>query len=388
MEQLQKTRDELVKQYDDLCTQYDKLAEKSKIRLTAKTRTERIQDKVSEKIELKKLESRIEVLSRTIDAFDTSISLSKYGATSVSKLGTLLSTPETVNNELLALLESEYKQLDILSTKMVLVSEFKTERLKGLDKYYFGPIPMLFGVITAGIIGLPFYKIANLLFSSVNLLLSLCITGIVGAFGACYLMTKSTMEKISAFNNLNNQLGEEALAVENNDSYEEQIELEALVDKKIHDIMIILMDQKEYQRLMEVSTEQPNKEKNNSQSLNSTDKGVERTEFDTVIANSGRWAGYENIPSNYSSNIPRGFSSRTVIANSGRWAGYEDILSDYPSKIAREGSSRTERDDTVKPGILYRHIEYDDDDEPSQALDSHGLARKLSPKKYPENKQD
>ncbi len=54
MEQLQKTRDELVKQYDDLCAQYDKLVEKSKISSIAKTRTERIQDKVSEKNRIKK----------------------------------------------------------------------------------------------------------------------------------------------------------------------------------------------------------------------------------------------------------------------------------------------------------------------------------------------
>ena len=48
-----------------------------------------------------------------------------------------------------------------------------------------------------------------------------------------------------------------------------------------------------------------------------------------------------------------------LICNSGRWAGYPDIPSDYPSKILVEGSSRTERDDTIEMGELYRHLEDD-----------------------------
>lgn len=257
MEQLQKTRDELAIQHDDLCDQYDELAKKLKIRSTAETRTERIQDKVSIKIELKKLENRIKVLSRVIDAFDTNISLSKYNITTLSTDST--STSESINQEFLSLLESEYKKLDVLSTKMVLSNEFATERLKGTRKYDLGLTPALGGVISIWCIGIPFQYIANLPFSLVNLLLPIAISGIGGAIGTSYVIKKLTHKKIDAFINLNNQLGDESLSIENDDTLEEKLGLETLIDKKIHDIMIILMKQKEYQSLA-VSTESSKKQ--------------------------------------------------------------------------------------------------------------------------------
>ena len=74
----------------------------------------------------------------------------------------------------------------------------------------------------------------------------------------------------------------------------------------------------------------------------------------------------------------RRYGIETVIANSGRWAGYEDIPSNYPSKIIVEGSFRTERDDTMEMGVLYRHLE-EDDDEISQ--EQSGPVKKLTPPK-------
>ncbi len=46
--------------------------------------------------------------------------------------------------------------------------------------------------------------------------------------------------------------------------------------------------------------------------------------------------------------------------------------------MAHECSSRTERDDTVKPGRLYMHLEDFDDDESLQEKNSPVLSRRLN----------
>jgi len=47
--------------------------------------------------------------------------------------------------------------------------------------------------------------------------------------------------------------------------------------------------------------------------------------------------------------------------------------------MARECSCRNERDDTIEPGVLYRHLECDDEDEISQ--EQSGPVKKLTPPK-------
>lgn len=78
----------------------------------------------------------------------------------------------------------------------------------------------------------------------------------------------------------------------------------------------------------------------------------------------------------------RRYDFGTIIANSGRWAGYEDISADYPSKMARECSCRNERDDTIEMGVLYRHLE-DDDEEIQEEI---GPVKKLTPPRNIGNK--
>ena len=77
----------------------------------------------------------------------------------------------------------------------------------------------------------------------------------------------------------------------------------------------------------------------------------------------------------------RRYDCGTIIANSGRWAGYEDIPADYPSKMVHECSCRNERDDTIEMGVLYRHL--DDDDE---IQEERGPVKKLTPPKNTGNK--
>ena len=345
MKLLKKTRNELVKQHDNLCNQYNDLRNKLKVKSTAETRTKRIEEKVSIRIELKKLENRIKLLSRVIEAYDTNISLAKYKITPSSEL--TISKIEANNQELLTLLNKEYEKLDVLSTKMVLVKEFKTERLKGLNKYDFGPFPLAGGLVGAVAIGIPFPEILNLPFTLTNLSLSIGIPFVVGFSATTYVMVKTIKQRIEVFNNLNNQLGDEYLSIENNDAFEEYTEIEKLIDNKVHEIMIILMNQKENEMILEYLQKEKTKDKQNNSNPKThiPSKNMQTTEYDTIICNSGRWVGFEDIPSN------------------------------YPSKMAVECSCRTEEDDTIEMGVLYRNLECDD--KPSEEERGHVLSRHI-----------
>ena len=255
MEHLRDIRTQLSIQYDDLLEKCCDLEEKLKIKSTAETRTKRIEDKISMKIELEKLNNRMKLLSRTIDAYDTKISLGNYNIITPST-DLAISTIEENNTELLQLLEKEYEKLDILSTKKVLASQFGRVRLKGINKYDFGPFPFAGGLFSSLFIGIPFQNIVNLPFSVSNLLLGLGIPFVAGFGATSYGIVKSTKQKKEAFDNLNNKLDEERLTDEislDYDTYKERIKINQLVDSKIQEIMIILMNQKENEMILESS---------------------------------------------------------------------------------------------------------------------------------------
>ena len=255
IEQLRDIRTQLSIQYDDLLEKCCDLEEKLKTKSTAKTRTKKIEDKISMKIELEKINNRMKLLSRTIDAYDTKISLGNYNTITPST-DLAISTMEENNTELLQLLEKEYEKLDILSTKKVLASQFGRVRLKGINKYDFGPFPFAGGLFSSLFIGIPFQNIVNLPFSVSNLLLGLGIPFVAGFGATSYGIVKSTKQKKEAFSNLNNYLGEEKLVDEislDYDTYKESIEINNLIDSKIQEIMIILMNQKENEVILESS---------------------------------------------------------------------------------------------------------------------------------------
>ena len=79
----------------------------------------------------------------------------------------------------------------------------------------------------------------------------------------------------------------------------------------------------------------------------------------------------------------RKFDFGTIISNSGRWVGFEYIPDDYPSKLIHEYSCTNETDVTIEMGVLYRHLE-DDEDEITQ--EQSGPVKKLTPPKNTKSK--
>ena len=261
MEQLKKIRKELIEQHNNLLDLYEKLEKQSRTKTTAKTRTERIQNSVSTNIEMERIYNRVLVLSRVIDAFDTNISLSKYDTISFSENSK--TNLETMKQEISSILNDEYKKLDILSTKKVLLEEFSTAiiivngKLNG--KYDFSMYQLFGAVISMWCIGAPFVNVVDLPFSLFNVLIPFVVSGLGGAIGTGLILKKRTDEKIDAFVKLNNKLGVDALSLEEDEKLDEYLEIRKLIDKKVHDIMMIVMKEKEIQRLIGVYNSESDK---------------------------------------------------------------------------------------------------------------------------------
>lgn len=341
MKALEKSRQELVELHDKLCDQHDELIEEIKKTNKKKYKLDNMIQREKLYIKLKQIEGKIDVLSDAIDSIDAKKHLYKempkaeLDTTKPYKQYTSSESVKKSMENMREVIDKEYQVLDTLIAKRTLAYRYSTERRKGISKYDFGPIPLLGGVIAIWTLAIPYSAITNLTFSLSTFLPGLAFTFALGAAAATIIKTKITNKKIETFKTVNETLGEDKLDLINNNSMQESYDLDSKINKKIHDIMTMETIYKEQERAYEEAKEYESK--NNSQKSLKTEPSFIETR------NRQQYDEYGN-----------------PICNTGRWAGYADIPSDYPSKILVEGSSRTERDDTIEMGVLYRHLEDDD----------------------------
>ena len=338
MKTLEKSKKELVLEHDRLCDEHDELLEKYKKRAKNKTFVDRSIYKIKLLIELRKLEERIDILSDAICSVDAKMSLFKeMPKAEIDSTKIINVSSDSVKKSIDSMkniIKKEYKKLDKLVYKKVLSQLFVDERRKGIAKYDFGPVPALGFVMGAWIFGMPAASLLEAVFSFSNLsfLIPVGIGATIGMSIAVAAKIYITKKRIEIFNTLNSELGEDKLAMINDDGMQETYDLNSKIAKKCHDIMTMETICKDQERNYEIAKEQEN---------------ISKFENDLKVQ-----PGLVHTPHQYSAD--------KLVCNTGRWAGYEDIPSNYPSKILVEGSCRTERDDTIEMGELYRHLEDDD----------------------------
>lgn len=330
MKALEKTKNELVKEHDRLCDVHDELLKKYKSRVKAKTLFDKKFSKIKDLMELRKLEARIDVLNDAIYSVDAKISLfnemPKAGIDS-SKNTKNLSSSSSIKKSLdsmKSVIEKEYKKLDVLAQKKVLSHYFVDERRKGLKKYELG-----FNSLMGAMFGMGVSIFTSSLYQS--FLLPFVFMG-VGACVADIFSVLKTNRNIKLFNKLNDELKGDKLELSSENGMQEVFDLSSEINKKCHDIMVMETIYKEQERTLEEAIDYESKSK-----------------FENEL----------KVKPGYVQSSTKQQDDYGLICNSGRWAGYPDIPSDYPSKILVEGSSRTERDDTIEMGELYRHLEDD-----------------------------
>lgn len=240
---------------------------KSKERLkaftTAKTQSELIQEEVKYAIELEKAINRKKAIKQAIDLLDSKQSISNSLSDQYDiRDKTIPQTEKDAKRkveDLSLVLKGKYDELDVLTVQKVLHEKFWRVR-SVLDKVLSMIIaPLLVGFITMIYVDLPLIIVKDYLFSSG--LISMFAPFIAGIMGAGGYMIKRQKDYIKAFNNLNKELGENALPNKIKESYEERKDIDAKIESKINEISKVEFKLQEQKRNLEsFSTDDSEKE--------------------------------------------------------------------------------------------------------------------------------
>ena len=245
-----------------------KVRERLKAFSTAKTQAEKLEEEVYYQIELEKANNRNKAIEKSIkvlnsnqtmlnrissryDLYDKTAPHSKHEA-------------EKKAEELSAIIKGQYEKLDILSTQKVLHNRFWKIRQKFQRRAETMMAPMLSGLFTMFFGIFPTMIIKDVmpsgsLLTTLSVPFAPLVAGVVG--GSAYMLKrKSDYKKV--FNNLNAQLGKNAL-VETYEkfegAYEEQQELESLIASKIRDISVAEVQLQENKRYLDTFTKEEEK---------------------------------------------------------------------------------------------------------------------------------
>lgn len=237
---------------------------------TAKTQAEKLEEEVYYQIELEKANNRNKAIDESIKVLNSNQTMlsrisSRYDLSDKTAPRSK-EEAEKKAEELSAIIKEQYDKLDILSTQKVLHDRFWKIRQKFQRRTETMMAPMLSGMFTMFFGAFPTMIIKDVMPSG-SLLTTLAVpfaplvAGVVG--GSAYMLKRNSDYK-KAFNNLNAQLGENAL-VETYEkfegAYEEQQELESLIASQIRDISAAEVQLQENKRYLDTfATEEEKKE--------------------------------------------------------------------------------------------------------------------------------
>lgn len=274
---LDKSRNELAVEHDKLCDQHDELVKQYRKRIKNKSMIQKAIIKTKAYIEIKKLESRIDVLSNAIDSVEAKKRL--FQELSSSNLSAAKRTTNASSESIKKAIDSmqtvikkEYETLDILVTKKELCKDFLTERRKGLNKYNFGPIPLFGAVISAWVLGAPASVLLEgvITFANLSFLIPVTVAGLIGAAIASAIKVVLTNNRIKVFKSLNDELGKDKLDLTNDNGMQEVYDLNSKICKKEHDIIVMETILKEQTRSYEEAKENERKQQTLSPTLQET----------------------------------------------------------------------------------------------------------------------
>lgn len=234
--------------------------ERLKVFSTAKTQTEKLEEEIHYQIELEKANNRNLVIDQVINVLNSNESMLRKISSKYEIRDKNISKNEEEARkrieDLSTLIKEQYDNLDILSTHKVLHDRFwriRSKFQKGIDMSMSAGIS---GLFTMFFIGFPLMMVNDAItYSSVFSSLATTFTPfVVGIVGACGYMVKRNKDHKKVFDNLNSQLGENALPEKYEKyegAYEEQQEIKVLIEKQIRDISLDIIQLKEEQQVLE-----------------------------------------------------------------------------------------------------------------------------------------
>lgn len=230
-----------------------KIKERLKQFTTANTQSEKLQEEVKYTVELEKAKNRNKVIQQTLDLLNSNQSIlnslsHRYDMNDRTMPQTLEENKKGVE-DFSKLLKDKYTELDILTTKKILNENFWKVRTKGQKVKDTMMTGMLGGLFTMIYGNLPHLIVMGYIPSSG--LMPLFTPFIAGFMGAIGYMIKRNKDYIHVFNNLNNELGENALPDEIKEEYEKHQDTDAKIENKIRDISKNEIKLYELKRIME-----------------------------------------------------------------------------------------------------------------------------------------
>ncbi len=252
-----------------------KLKEKLKSFTSANTHSEKLEEKIKYEIELEKAKNRNKAILQSLD----SLKLRQLILKSLASKDNISNkkTPQTMKEaqkeakELSVLLKEKEEELDLLTNQKVLYEKFW--RIRSIVERVVGAIGcgLIGGCFTMACFDVPLLLLQNYgsVFSGLSFVLAPFIIGTVGVSG--YVIKRDKDSK-KVFDNLNEQLGENALPDKEKKAYEELKDIDAKLKRKIREVSILkiqLQDQKkvlesfksaetEKEQILEPSVEQKN----------------------------------------------------------------------------------------------------------------------------------
>ena len=247
----------------------------------AKTEKGKLTEELFYQIELKKIENRNKVIDNSIKTIESNQLLlsklsSKYNI--VNKKENI--TEDNINN-LKTFIEESYKELDILSTQKVLHDRFWRLRSKYERRAIRIIAPLAGGVAITFFAVFPSMMLVD---SSIySTLVNPFITLAVGALGSNIYLAKRNKNYKKIFDKFNLELGDNKL-VENykkfEGAFEEQQELEQLIENKIREISLAKVELMESTDMLEKNNEEEvfirACEKNNVKMRKATEEELEK----------------------------------------------------------------------------------------------------------------
>lgn len=234
-----------------------KIKERLKSFSKAKTETEKIEEEIYNQIELEKLNNRNKINIQAINSLDYNESIlqfvsDKYNIEEKNQSSNKEETEQKLN-VLSTIIEKEYNELDILSTKKTLNTHFSEIR----DNYE-KVTAILYACMTAGLMTMavtftPLFMLREVYtYSSLftNLLHALAPLA-VGILGACGYRIKRNKDSEKAFDNLNSTLGENQLPKNTKDIHKETKEYKRIIEDKINHISDLKVKFQETKRNLE-----------------------------------------------------------------------------------------------------------------------------------------
>ena len=262
----------------------------------AKTQTEILEEEIYYQIEMEKAINRNKVLDEAKNLLNSNQSiLSKISMRYELDDKNAPQSKEEASQkvkELSEFIKKQYNELDIATTKKVLHERFWKVRYKFHRITDFLMISMLIGVVMMCLTAFPIITMQSSLMNLITPLASFTI----GAVGGSVYMLKRNRDYRKVFKNLNNELGENTLK-ENCDekfesAFEEEQEINALIENQIRDISLAEIQRQEIERYLDTFITEEDKRKTIIEQSYAPLKITEKTRED-VLTHPERYTNFD-----------------------------------------------------------------------------------------------